>query len=202
MEALIKVFYFLNFFIRNSVQISMKFTALSLSIFLFIISCQNKNSQVVKIEKLCLIESEKRAGMSQGIVEYCACAAPKILAKVKDNKTIMAKFDQNEFHHINELKDSAFTAILDNCVPGDKLIYNPPTMEFLLPERAENSIRVTLIDQMDAEFQANHNVEQYCDCYIHSIKTKLSFEEFNAKDIESLPKYKAILKDCETKSLK
>ena len=182
----------------------MKYTALFFSLFflLFLSSCQNKNAQVVKIEKLCLVESEKVAGMSEGIVEYCACAAPKILAQVKDDPAIMAKLDQGEFNHINEIKDSTFKAVLNNCVPGDKLIYNPPSMELLLPERAENSIRVTLMDEMDAEFQAAHNMEQYCDCYIKSIKTKLSFEEFNDKGIENLPKYKAILKDCEMISQK
>ncbi len=172
-------------------------------LFLFFLAtaCQPKNQKVEKIEALCLSESEKIAGMSQGLIEYCACAAPKILAKVKDDKVIMAKFEQGEFNHINELKDSAFTAVLDNCVNGDKLIFNPPTMEFLLPERAENSIRVTLMDEMDAEFQAAHNMDQYCDCYIKSVKTKLTFEEFHARDLEELPKYKAILKDCATESL-
>jgi len=180
----------------------MKYTVLFAFILIFslITSCQPKDSSVQKIEALCLSESEKIAGMSQGLIEYCACAAPKILAKVKDDKTIMARFEQGEFNHINELKDSTFTAVLDNCVNGDKLIFNPPTMEFLLPERAENSIRVTLLDQMDAEFQAGHNMDQYCDCYIHSIKTKLTFEEFHARDLEALPKYKALLKNCAKES--
>jgi len=174
---------------------------LFLSILFLTTACQSKDPKVEKIEALCLSESEKIAGMSQGLIEYCACAAPKILAKVKDDKVIMDKFEQGEFNHINELKDSAFTAVLDNCVPGDKLIFNPPSMEFILPERAENSIRVTLMDEMDAEFQAAHNMDQYCDCYIKSIKTKLTFVEFHARDLEELPKYKAILKDCAKESL-
>lgn len=180
----------------------MKYTVFFLSILCVVLvsACQVKNPQVEKIEALCLSESEKIAGMSQGLIEYCACAAPKILAKVKDDKIIMAKFEQGEFNHINELRDSAFTAVLDNCVPGDKLIFNPPSMEFLLPERAENSIRVTLMDEMDAAFQATHNMNQYCDCYLESIKTKLTFEEFHARDLEELPKYKAILKDCAKKT--
>ncbi len=182
----------------------MKYTALFISyICISLLSaCQNKNPEVEKIEKLCLIESEKVAGMSEGIVEYCACAAPKILSHVKDDKAIMAKLDQGQFNHINEIKDSTFKAVLNNCVPGDKLIYNPPSMELLLPERAENSIRVTIMDEMDAEFQAAHNMDQYCDCYLKGIKTKLSFEEFHDNDLENLPKYKAILKDCEMISQK
>lgn len=173
---------------------------LSFASFLFLLACQTKDAAVKKIEALCLFESEKIAGMSEGLIEYCACAAPKILEKVKDNKVIMAKFEQGEFNHINELKDSAFTAILDNCVNGDKLIFNPPTMEFLLPERAENSIRVTLMDEMDAEFQSTHNMDQYCDCYINAIKTKLTFDEFHARNLEELPKYKALLQDCAKES--
>lgn len=175
-----------------------------LVLFLFFLAtaCQSEHPKIEKIEALCLSESEKIAGMSQGLIEYCACAAPKIFAKVKDDKLIMDKFEKGEFNHINELKDTAFTAVLDNCVPGDKLIFNPPSMEFLLPERAENSIRVTLMDEMDAEFQATHHMDQYCDCYIKSIKTKLTFEEFHARDLEDLPKYKAILKDCANESIK
>ena len=161
-------------------------------------ACQNKNPEIEKIEKLCLIESEKIAGKSAGIVKYCACAAPKIFSHVKNDKHIMAKLAEGEFNHINELKDSTFKAALNNCVDGDILIYNPPSMELLLPKRAENSIRVTIMDEMDAEFHATHNMEQYCDCYIKSIKTKLTFEEFHDNNLENLPKYKAILKDCET----
>ena len=138
--------------------------------------------------------------MSEGLIEYCACAAPKILQKVKDNKVIMAKFDQGEFLHINELKDSAFTAVLDNCVDGDKLIFNPPNMEFLLPKRAEHSIRISLIDEMSDAFKNTHDVDQYCDCYLNAIKTKLTFDEFHARDLESLPKYKALLQDCAKES--
>ena len=177
------------------------FLILSLLVF-FLFSCQTKNAEVEKIEKLCLIESEKIAGMSEGLIEYCACAAPKILSQVKDDKVIMAKFEQGEFNHINELKDSTFKAELGKCVPGSKLIYNPPNMEFLLPKRAENSIRVTIMDEKDAEFQVAHNMEQYCDCYINAIKTKLTFLEFHDQNLENLPKYKALLKDCETISQK
>ena len=168
---------------------------------LFFTTCQTKDLAAKKIEALCLSESEKIAGMSEGLIDYCACAAPKILERVKDDKAIMAKFDQGEFNHIiSNIKDSTFTAVLNNCMNGDKFVYNPPTMEFLLPERAERSIRVTLIDEMSAEFKERHNMDQYCDCYIHSIKTKLTFEEFHARNLEEMPKYKALLKDCAKKS--
>jgi len=170
-----------------------------LILFLFS-ACKQKDPQVAKIEEVCLSESVKLAGLSEGIIQYCACAAPKILTRVKDDKTIMAKFEKGEFNHIHELGDTAFTTVLNNCVQGDLLIYNPPTMEFILPKRAERGIRQTLMADMSPEFQTIHNMDQYCDCYIHSIKTKLTYEEFNARDIEERPKYKAILKDCEKAS--
>ena len=180
----------------------MKYSVLFFSIFSLLLfnACEQKDPQVAKIEAVCLSETIKITGMSQGLIEYCACAAPKILTRVKDDKVIMAKFEKGEFNHINELGDSTFTAELDLCVQGDLLVYNPPSMEFILPERAENSIRLTLMDEKSPEFQATHNMENYCDCYIHSVKTKLTFEEFNARDIEDLPKYKAILEDCEKAS--
>jgi len=55
-------------------------------LFLFFlgIGCKSNDQKVDLIEKLCLSESEKIAGMSQGLIEYCACAAPKILAHSKD----------------------------------------------------------------------------------------------------------------------
>ena len=174
---------------------------LFLASFLFFLNaCKQNDPQIAKIEELCLSESIKMAGESEGIVEYCACASPKILAQVKNNKTIMAKFEKGEFNHIYELGDSTFTAVLNNCLQGDLLVYNPPSMEFILPERAENSIRVTLMDEKSPEFQTIHNMEKYCDCYIQSIKTKLTFEEFHDRNIDELPKYKAILEDCEKAS--
>lgn len=168
--------------------------------FTLVVSCQSADPAVRKMEELCLSESKKIAGMSEGLIEYCACAAPKILAKAKDDQVLMARFDAGEFTHINESQDTAFMADLAKCVNGDKLIFNPPTMEFLLPERAENSIRVTIIDQMTDDFKATHNVDQYCDCYLNAIKTKLTFEEFHARDLEEMPKYKTLLNDCAKES--
>jgi|GEM_PF-1806078 len=162
--------------------------------------CQTGNQELDNLHKICIKASEEKIGKHRNVEKYCDCAVPYIYDFFKDDKDKMEKFADGDFDQINNTTDADFVSYLDNCVL-ENIDFNPSSMEKFITAEKEESIRWSVAYEMDEQFKATHDVEEFCDCYMEKIK-QFSMEEFNHPKIVETEKYKNMMASCGERSLK